>query len=95
MYLLHMLALNVARRVVPAQQFSPVATFLATLALTVVAAGFAYRFYELPFLRLKQRFSTARASFPEPPSADRESARRAGPCLPTPLTTAMTEAARA
>jgi peptidoglycan/LPS O-acetylase OafA/YrhL len=59
MYLLHMLALNVARRVVPAQQFSPVTTFLATLALTVVAAGLAYRFYELPFLRLKQRFASS------------------------------------
>jgi peptidoglycan/LPS O-acetylase OafA/YrhL len=62
MYLLHMLALNVARRVVPAPQCGPVATFLAALALTIVAAALAYRFYELPFLKLKQRFSRTRVS---------------------------------
>jgi peptidoglycan/LPS O-acetylase OafA/YrhL len=95
MYLLHMLALNVARRAFPIQEFSPVTTFVVALALTVVAAGLAYRFYELPFLRLKQRFSTARASRPVPRSADGESARGTGACLPAPLSTVMTEAARA
>ncbi len=57
MYLLHMLARGFAGKLVGGR---PVAHFLATLLLTVVAASISYRFYETPFLKLKSRFSKSR-----------------------------------
>lgn len=57
MYLLHMLALNTARRL-PVPDGWPV--FLAGLAITVAAAALTYRYFEQPFLRLKDRFGRPR-----------------------------------
>ncbi len=56
MYLYHMFAAHVARLLVgPEPSAPPFAFFLVTLALTVVAAELSFRFYETPFLRLKDR----------------------------------------
>jgi len=54
MYLLHMIALNLARRV-----FSPEATWaclVGALALSVALASLSHRFIERPFLALKERY---------------------------------------
>ncbi len=53
MYLLHMLALNAAARVVPAG--SDLALFAATAGLSVILATLSFRYLERPFLRLKRR----------------------------------------
>jgi peptidoglycan/LPS O-acetylase OafA/YrhL len=55
MYLLHMFALNGARRVVGAHDGASV--FLLALALSVLAATASHRYFELPFLRLKAQLA--------------------------------------
>jgi peptidoglycan/LPS O-acetylase OafA/YrhL len=56
MYLLHMFCENVARRVLPGQPWFVV--FALTLVFTLVAATISYRYFEKPFLRWKERFSS-------------------------------------
>ncbi|HEX8818592.1 MAG TPA: acyltransferase, partial [Archangium sp.] len=53
-YLLHMLSLNVVRRVVPFHDVT--VYFVLTLGLSVVLATLSYRYFETPFLKLKHRF---------------------------------------
>jgi len=55
MYLLHMFALNGARRLVGGHAGSGV--FIAALLLSVIGAGASHRFFELPFLRLKAQLA--------------------------------------
>jgi peptidoglycan/LPS O-acetylase OafA/YrhL len=55
MYLLHMFALNGARRVLGAQSGS--AVFVAALVMSAVGASVSHRFFELPFLRLKAQLA--------------------------------------
>ena len=56
MYLYHMFAAHVARWIVgPESSAPPFTFFLVTLTLTVAAAELSFRFYETPFLRLKDR----------------------------------------
>jgi len=58
-YLYHMLAINAARRfAVPSRQ--PVLVFLVALPLAVALATLSYRYFELPFQRLKHRFEVRR-----------------------------------
>jgi peptidoglycan/LPS O-acetylase OafA/YrhL len=57
MYLLHMLAVNVARRVVAMAGIdNPLVDFLAGTAIALAAASVSFLWYERPFLRLKERF---------------------------------------
>jgi peptidoglycan/LPS O-acetylase OafA/YrhL len=57
MYLLHLLSINAVRRALPGSLLDePLVVFPAGLVLTILAATISYRFYELPFLRLKDRF---------------------------------------
>ena len=55
LYLLHMLALNVSKRLVP--NASGPLLFLVTLALAMLIASISYRFFEKPFLAWKERLS--------------------------------------
>ncbi|MDY7226001.1 acyltransferase family protein [Hyalangium rubrum] len=66
-YLLHMLALNLVRRLVPGQGM---AVYLPlTLGLSVLLAGLSYRYFESWFLRLKDRLGAGPAPAPrESPS---------------------------
>jgi len=61
-YLLHMLAFNVVRRLVPEQGFA--VYFPLTMALSVLAAGLSFRYFESWFLRLKERLAAVPASEP-------------------------------
>jgi peptidoglycan/LPS O-acetylase OafA/YrhL len=54
MYLMHMLALNGARRIAPGQ--SGLMYFILATALSIGAATLSYQYFERPFLRLKERF---------------------------------------
>lgn len=54
MYLLHMLAMNAARRIAPGAP--DVVIFVLALALSITVATVSYRVFERPFLRLKERF---------------------------------------
>ena len=57
MYLLHMLCLNVVRRLLPiALQQVTLVLFISTLALTVIVAEISFHTYERWFLRFKDRF---------------------------------------
>ena len=56
MYLMHMLALNATRRVLPVNWQSPTVTYLAVAMVTVLVAGVSYRTYERWFLGLKDRY---------------------------------------
>lgn len=58
LYMLHMLSKNVAVRVLDLWHLpaSGVAVFLLTLFISVLAASLSFRYFEQPFLRLKQRF---------------------------------------
>jgi peptidoglycan/LPS O-acetylase OafA/YrhL len=56
MYLLHMLALNVVRRVLPSYLQLPPLLFPLALGVTIAVASISFRFYERPFLRLKNWF---------------------------------------
>jgi peptidoglycan/LPS O-acetylase OafA/YrhL len=73
MYLLHMLALNLTRRLLPTEDLPLSVTFLTALAVTALAADLAFRFYERPFLRLKDRLSAA------PSAATTSPPRKASP----------------
>jgi peptidoglycan/LPS O-acetylase OafA/YrhL len=53
MYLLHTIVIDVLHR---AMEWPTAPLFLWTMVLTTVAAGLSYRFFERPFLRLKERF---------------------------------------
>lgn len=55
LYLLHMLVLNVVRRVLPWEE--PWVVCLGMLVVSVAVASVSYRFFETPFLRLKERFA--------------------------------------
>lgn len=57
MYLLHMLAVNVSRRVLPMVGLeSPVGDFILGSVIALIAASITFVWYEQPFLRLKERF---------------------------------------
>ncbi|OJH34776.1 acyltransferase family protein [Cystobacter ferrugineus] len=58
-YLMHMLALNLVRRLVPHDVVpSPlVVHYVLTLAVSIGLATLSYRYFESPFLRLKNRFA--------------------------------------
>lgn len=58
MYLVHMLAANAVRRLIPAAP--EWATFAGTLLLTIAAAALSHRFFERRFLELKDRLTAAR-----------------------------------
>jgi peptidoglycan/LPS O-acetylase OafA/YrhL len=64
-YLLHMLVLNVVRRLVPGQ--GTAVQFVLTLALSVLVAGLSYRYFESWFLKLKGRFDWRGHAAPEAP----------------------------
>jgi peptidoglycan/LPS O-acetylase OafA/YrhL len=65
-YLLHMIALNLVRRVAPEQGFA--VYFSLTLALSVLMAGLSFRYFESRFLRLKERLAAGPASASPAPS---------------------------
>lgn len=75
-YLLHMLALNLVRRVAPGQGFA--VYFPLTLALSVLLAGLSFRYFESWFLRLKDRLGAG------PARAPRESPSQAPASSPAP-----------
>ena len=52
-YLLHMISLNLVRRVVP---HNPVLYYVLTILLSVGFATLSFRYFEKPFLKLKDRF---------------------------------------
>jgi peptidoglycan/LPS O-acetylase OafA/YrhL len=58
MYLMHMLGRHGARAVLGRLDADgPAALFVLTLVVTYVAAELSFRFYEAPFLKMKDRFS--------------------------------------
>lgn len=61
-YLLHMLAAHVARKVLKHQE--GVDVFLLTLLVALTLAYLSYRYFESPLLRLKDRFSAESGSIP-------------------------------
>ncbi|HEX8704331.1 MAG TPA: acyltransferase [Myxococcaceae bacterium] len=75
-YLLHMLAFNVVRRLVPDQGFA--VYFALTMALSVLLAGLSFRYFESWFLRLKERLAAG------PVPERRESPAQAPVSNPTP-----------
>jgi peptidoglycan/LPS O-acetylase OafA/YrhL len=77
-YLLHMLALNLVRRVVPGEGFA--VYFPLTMVLSVVLAGLSYRYFESRFLRLKERL----AAGPAPAAASPVAPSTAPASSPTP-----------
>ena len=64
-YLMHMLCINVVRRLVGAQEGPLV--FVLALALSVAAASISYRFFEAPILRWKDRIAKRPAGIPAVP----------------------------
>ncbi|MGH8905615.1 MAG: acyltransferase family protein [Egibacteraceae bacterium] len=72
MYLLHVLVLNVVRRLLGVAGLdTPLLRFTLCLVLTIGVASLSYRYYESFFLRRKQRFT-------RPPAPDRAEAEAAG-----------------
>jgi peptidoglycan/LPS O-acetylase OafA/YrhL len=68
MYLLHEIAIGISMAVIVSitgTHFDDLATnallYAMGIALTIVLAMIAYKFYELPFLRLKSRFAVVRS----------------------------------
>jgi len=56
MYLFHMFVIHITRLLIGSERTAPPFTFfLVTAALTIVLAELSFRFYESPFLRLKDR----------------------------------------
>jgi peptidoglycan/LPS O-acetylase OafA/YrhL len=53
-YLLHMLSLNIVKRVVP--WHNEFLYYVLTMALSIGLATLSYRYFETPFLKLKDRF---------------------------------------
>jgi peptidoglycan/LPS O-acetylase OafA/YrhL len=76
MYLYHEFAAHAARSVLGGDRAAPpLSFFLLTLALTVVVAELSYRFYESPFLRLKDRLghgSSSKGAMGRPESVFRD-----------------------
>lgn len=66
-YLLHMLALNLVRRVLPDQSLA--VYFVLTMALSVAMAGLSFRYFESFFLRLKERLAVGPVPAAAPPAA--------------------------
>jgi peptidoglycan/LPS O-acetylase OafA/YrhL len=56
MYLMHMLAFNATRRLLPVNWQSPAVTYIAVVMVTVLVAGVSFRTYERWFLGLKDRY---------------------------------------
>ncbi|MBN1207834.1 MAG: acyltransferase [Myxococcaceae bacterium] len=77
-YLLHMIALNLMRRVAPGQGFA--LYFPLTMALSVALAGLSYRYFESRFLRLKERL----AAGPAPAAASQVAPSPAPASSPSP-----------
>lgn len=64
MYLLHMFALNGARRLVPGAP--DLVTFVLAAAMALGFAAISHRWFETPFLNLKHRFRTPRTKTASP-----------------------------
>lgn len=62
-YLMHMLSLNIVRRLVP---HDVLLHYVLTLALSIALATLSYRYFETPFLRLKNRFDWRHAEAERP-----------------------------
>ncbi len=63
-YLLHMISLNIVRRVVPFH--NEAVYYVLTLALSIGLATLSYRYFETPFLKLKDRFDWRGEKKPAP-----------------------------
>jgi peptidoglycan/LPS O-acetylase OafA/YrhL len=63
-YLLHMISLNIVRRVVPFH--NEAVYYVLTLALSIGLATLSYRYFETPFLKLKDRFDWRGEQKPAP-----------------------------
>ena len=64
-YLMHMLCINIMRRLVAAQEGPLI--FVLALALSIAAATISYRFFEAPILRWKDRIAKQPAGIPAAP----------------------------
>ncbi|ATB30033.1 acyltransferase family protein [Melittangium boletus] len=62
-YLLHMISLNIVRRVVP---HNLALYYVLTIALSMVLATISFRYFEKPFLKLKNRFDWRDQKKPQP-----------------------------
>ena len=56
MYMLHISAIAMARRVLPPSLSGATWVFLLSLGVTILIAHLSYRFFEMPFLKLRTRF---------------------------------------
>jgi len=63
-YLLHMISLNIVKRVVP--WHNELLYYVLTMALSIGLATLSYRYFEAPFLKLKDRFDWRGEKKPEP-----------------------------
>jgi peptidoglycan/LPS O-acetylase OafA/YrhL len=75
MYLLHMFALNGARRIVG--EHAGTGVFIVALVMSVIGAGVSHRFFELPFLRLKAQLAQRPDGPPGPETVPMPKARAA------------------
>ena len=64
-YLMHMLCINIVRRLVGAQEGPLI--FVLALALSIAAATLSYRFFEAPILRWKDRIAKRPTGIPAAP----------------------------
>jgi peptidoglycan/LPS O-acetylase OafA/YrhL len=63
-YLLHMISLNIVKRVVP--WHNEALYYVLTMALSIGLATLSYRYFESPFLKLKDRFDWRGHAKPAP-----------------------------
>jgi peptidoglycan/LPS O-acetylase OafA/YrhL len=63
-YLMHMISLNIVKRVVP--WHNELLYYVLTMALSIGLATLSYRYFEAPFLKLKDRFDWRGEKKPEP-----------------------------
>ena len=61
-YVIHPLLLYIFTRIIKPAEFMPngvacVVIFITMTVLTIILAGLSYKYFEMPFLRLKSRFS--------------------------------------
>jgi len=64
MYLLHMLAVNTVKQILPSIGIdSSLFSFLLAVAFAYIAAEISFRFYETPMLNLKKRFNAMRPEY--------------------------------
>ncbi len=66
-YVIHPLLLYVFTRIIQPAQYMPnniaaVVVFVSVSGLTILVAGLSYKYFEMPFLRLKSRFSVVQST---------------------------------